>query len=209
MIFGKTKLIILLLFTIIAIAVFAGYMLLTAKKDESPKITSFEECVSAGYPVMESYPEQCQTPDGKSFTREIPKAWIPEDTSQYIASKRDMITVETPVPMSIISSPFTFRGQARGNWFFEADFPVVLVNWDGLIIAETYASAVLDPADPDATWMTEEFVSFEGTIEFSDPSWEDDFSKTGTLIFQKDNPSGLPENDDALEIPVLFAPIER
>lgn len=31
-------------------------------------IDSFEECVDAGYPVAESYPEQCVSPDG-TFTR--------------------------------------------------------------------------------------------------------------------------------------------
>lgn len=34
-----------------------------------PDIASFEECAAAGYPVMESYPEQCRTPDGRTFTR--------------------------------------------------------------------------------------------------------------------------------------------
>lgn len=32
------------------------------------KITTFDECVEAGYPVMESYPRQCRVPDGESFT---------------------------------------------------------------------------------------------------------------------------------------------
>jgi hypothetical protein len=35
------------------------------------EITSFEECAAAGYPIMESYPEKCATPDGKSFVRDI------------------------------------------------------------------------------------------------------------------------------------------
>ena len=30
-------------------------------------INSFEECAAAGYPIMESYPEQCRTPDGRNF----------------------------------------------------------------------------------------------------------------------------------------------
>ena len=33
------------------------------------KISSFEECADAGYPIMESYPERCMTPDGRGFTR--------------------------------------------------------------------------------------------------------------------------------------------
>jgi hypothetical protein len=35
------------------------------------QVSSFEECVAAGYPVMESYPRQCQTPDGQNFVEEI------------------------------------------------------------------------------------------------------------------------------------------
>lgn len=30
-------------------------------------IASFEECEEAGYPVMESFPRRCQTPDGTTF----------------------------------------------------------------------------------------------------------------------------------------------
>lgn len=37
-------------------------------------ITSFEDCKKAGYPVMESYPEQCRTPDGKVFVQIISPA---------------------------------------------------------------------------------------------------------------------------------------
>jgi hypothetical protein len=34
-------------------------------------ISSFEECAAAGYPIMDSYPEQCATPEGKNFTKNI------------------------------------------------------------------------------------------------------------------------------------------
>lgn len=34
-------------------------------------ILTFEDCAAAGYPVMESYPEQCRTPDGRLFVRVI------------------------------------------------------------------------------------------------------------------------------------------
>jgi len=35
------------------------------------RVGSFEECAAAGYPVMESYPRQCKTPDGRIFVEEI------------------------------------------------------------------------------------------------------------------------------------------
>ncbi len=34
-------------------------------------IKSFDECVAAGNPVMESYPRQCMTDDGAHFVEEI------------------------------------------------------------------------------------------------------------------------------------------
>ena len=37
----------------------------------TPEIDSFEQCVAAGNPVMESYPRQCKTADGKHFVEEI------------------------------------------------------------------------------------------------------------------------------------------
>lgn len=133
---------------------------------------------------------------------------VPADIQAHIDSKSDLIRVELPAPMSVITSPLTIRGEARGYWFFEGDFPITLTNWDGLIIAEWYASFVHDPEDPESTWMTMEFVPFEGTLTFENPSFpdveSDHFSKRGYLIFHRNNPSDLPENDDALEIPVFF-----
>jgi hypothetical protein len=35
------------------------------------EINSFEECIAAGYPIMESYPEQCKIPDGTLFTKQM------------------------------------------------------------------------------------------------------------------------------------------
>lgn len=112
--------------------------------------------------------------------------------------KSDLIIVTSPTPDATISSPITVTGRARGNWFFEASFPLILVDWDGRIIAQGYASAKGD-------WMTTDFVPFGGTLEFSAPEHIGDFSDRGAIIFKKDNPSGLPEHDDALEVPIYFS----
>jgi len=92
-----------------------------------------------------------------------------------------------------ISSPLTIHGRARGTWFFEASFPVMLVDWDGRIIAQA-------PAQAQGEWMTEDFVPFKATLEFNKPAYKNN----GALILKKDNPSGLPEYDDAVEAPVVF-----
>jgi hypothetical protein len=104
------------------------------------------------------------------------------------------ILLETPRENETITSPLTVRGRARGQWFFEGSFPIVLTNWDGLIIAEGIATA-------EGEWMTEEYVPFEATLTFTSDTT---VSNRGTLILQRENPSGLPENDDALEITVFF-----
>jgi len=152
--------------------------------------TSFQECVALGYPVMESYPRQCRDAHGNHFTENIGNT----------LDKADLIELTRPRPNDVISSPLQLSGEARGYWFFEASFPVTLTNWDGLIIAEHYAQA-------DGEWMTEDFVSFTSTLNFESPyhDGDPDFMKRGALILQKDNPSGLPEHDDALEIPVFFS----
>ncbi len=109
------------------------------------------------------------------------------------------IILTSPQSYEVIASPVTIKGEARGTWFFDASVPVVLTNWDGLIIAEGYATAVGD-------WMTEDFVPFTSTLEFVSPYQPSDpsFMSRGFLILKKDNPSGLPEYDDALELPVRF-----
>jgi hypothetical protein len=34
-------------------------------------INSYDDCAAAGYPILESYPEQCTVPNGKTYTRSI------------------------------------------------------------------------------------------------------------------------------------------
>ena len=150
-----------------------------------------------------------QCPDGSFVGRTGPDCAfvcppapvVPADVQATIDAKADLIVLDTPIPLGVITSPLTFTGEARGMWYFEGSFPVVLTNWDGLIIAEGFVTA-------QGEWMTEEFVPFAGILEFVSPYAEGDpdFMKHGSLILQKDNPSGLPEHDDALQIPVRFAP---
>lgn len=147
------------------------------------QIKSFDDCITAGYPVAESYPRQCSTPDGKSFSENIGN----------ILEKQDLIRVLNITPGDTIESPLLITGEARGNWFFEASFPVMLYDNKGNEIASGHAEATGD-------WMTEDFVGFKANLQFT---LRADVAE-GKLVLQKDNPSGLPQNDDKLEIPVKF-----
>lgn len=104
----------------------------------------------------------------------------------------DRIRLISPLPNTKVTSPLVIRGEARGPWYFEAVFPVVLVDASGKTIAEGHATAK-------GEWMTTEFVPFEAILTFTKPQTD-----TGKLILKKDNPSGLPEHDDSLVTPVFF-----
>lgn len=155
---------------------------LKSTKNPAQIVTNFEQCVAGGYPVQESYPERCTTPDSKTFTRDIGNE----------LEKSDMIVIETPRAGQLISRPVVITGKARGNWYFEASFPARLVDANGQSLGTMPIQATGD-------WMTTEFVPFAATMDFTISS-----TKTSTLILQKDNPSRLPENDDELRIPVTF-----
>lgn len=58
------------------IAVVGGIWYWQSSRNEQPTpeqtaITNFEECIAAGNPAMESYPRQCRSDDGQTFTEEI------------------------------------------------------------------------------------------------------------------------------------------
>lgn len=57
-----------IIYVIVAVLIFGALALYyQTNKQAAAKINNFEDCKNAGYPVMESYPEQCRTPDGRNF----------------------------------------------------------------------------------------------------------------------------------------------
>ena len=104
----------------------------------------------------------------------------------------DLIQVDAPQAGAVVTSPLIVRGKARGTWYFEASFPVRLLDANGVELAVV-------PAQAQGDWMTTEFVPFVVTLTFAPPA-----TKTGTLILQNDNPSGLPENAKEIRIKVKF-----
>jgi len=173
-----SSIIIVLLIVAIAAAVFFVYQ----SKKPTIVINNFDDCASAGNAILESYPEQCRTADGRSFTKNIGNE----------LEKQDLIQITSPRPNASIASPLTITGQARGTWFFEASFPIKLLDENGQEIGTAIAQAKSD-------WMTENFVPFEATLTFQKP-----ISTKGTLVLKKDNPSGLAEYDDQLIVPIYF-----
>lgn len=108
------------------------------------------------------------------------------------------VIVEFPTAGSFISSPQLIRGKVKG-WFFEASFPLILIDGGGLLIAQGVAHPLSG-----YEWTSPGFIPFEANLTFVTPLNATAFGNRGFLILKKDNPSGLPEHDASIEIPVQF-----
>jgi hypothetical protein len=108
-----------------------------------------------------------------------------------LGPKSAFVRIDSPRPSDYLTSPFTVRGAAR-TWYFEGSFPVELKDANGITIASGIAQAKGD-------WMTDQMVPFEAALNFPKPS-----TSVGTLILKKDNPSGLPQYDDQVQVEVRF-----
>lgn len=101
------------------------------------------------------------------------------------------VIVTSPLPDAIVSHTIVVTGEARGSWYFEASFPLEVLDKDGNSIAMHYATA-------EGEWMTTDFVPFKGTVTVQN------YSGPATLVLHKDNPSGLPEHDDFVSLPIMI-----
>ncbi len=123
-------------------------------------------------------------------------AYFKFSSKPYEISPSGLIKVTTPRANQLVQSPLTIKGEAKGFWFFEASFPIKILDESGNVLGLGIAQAN-PPAGGD--WMTEEFVPFEATLDFEAP-----IGGKGSLVLIKDNPSGLPENDAEFRIPIVL-----
>ena len=151
----------------------------------SAVVTSFKDCMDAGNPVMERYPRVCTTANGTTYTEEIP------GTITYTNTTSNTILHALPVPGSHTGKEIILTGKARGSWYFEASFPVEILDTSGKTLSVGYAQA-------QGEWMTNEFVPYISTIKIP-------VTYTGavTVLLKKDNPSGMKENDASISFPII------
>lgn len=170
--------------TIILVLVGAG-LLLFLRLREKPLMPakqpySFEECIAAGNPIMESYPRQCRA--GKYLFVETVLEQV--STGPVVFDNIDA--------NQLVTSPLEVKAQAPGTWFFEANIGFRLLDADGKEVARGLAMA-------DGEWMTEQLVPFTGKVTFTAPDTD-----TGYIEIEKDNSSDLPEHDASVRIPIRF-----
>lgn len=114
-----------------------------------------------------------------------------DDVVVDVEETQEGIAIISPQSGETVSSPLQITGKARGSWYFEATFNVELYDSSEQLLASSRAVALEE-------WMTEDLVDFEATLNFTTSD------SSGTLVFKKDNPSGLPENDLSYSMPVQF-----
>lgn len=160
--------------------------------DQDITVDSFETCVEAGGSVMESFPRQCQAPDGQFFTEIIDDEDL-TDYQEFTSEQGVILRIISPSEGERVESPLVVSGEVPGNWSFEGDFPLEIRGSDGEAIATT-------PATLQDDWMTEELVPFTATVSFPTQS----SGSEGELVLIKDNPSGEAQLEDSVEIPIRF-----
>jgi len=131
-------------------------------------------------------------PNGMDNGNEEPPEEEPNGEEQETFEVNNNLKLSNIQPDKVVQSPLLVKGEARGSWYFEGSFSVILENGNGEEISSAQAEA-------QGEWTTEEFVPFEAELSFEEPE-----TNTGTLILEKANPSGMPDKDVSEEIPVKF-----
>ena len=182
--------IILLVIAIAAVASFATYTW------QHNQVNSLSMKVNTLNAKISSLNNQVST-----LTAQLNKACQPDQQTNtnpacanytYKSPKGVSVLVFTPAKGAAVASPVAVVGEVPGNWSFEAEFSVQLKNSKGDIVAQAPAHLLGD-------WQTTNLVPFSVQLTFAGSQ-----SGSGTLVLQKDNPSGLPQNEDSVSIPVRF-----
>lgn len=159
------------------------------------KVTSLNNQIASQNSQIASLNNQISSLNGQvTKTCQGPQAAGGANCSQYTytSPKGVSILVFEPAKNSTLSSPVAVIGEVPGNWSSEAQFPVQLKDSNGNVIAKATANVL-------GNWQTSRLVPFSAQLTYSTSP-----SGSGTILLQKDNPSGLSQNADSVSIPIKF-----
>lgn len=142
-------------------------------------------------------PATSNDPDVSDSTLKIKEQTHPIDTFSNKGLQEALDTTKgayivSPLPNTSITSPVQIKGFAKGNWYFEAVANIAILDAHGKPLGKGIAQA-------QSEWMTNQFVPFEGNIKFENPKTD-----SGKIVILKSNPSGMPENNDSIIMPIKF-----
>ncbi|OGG59834.1 hypothetical protein A2765_04580 [Candidatus Kaiserbacteria bacterium RIFCSPHIGHO2_01_FULL_56_24] len=145
-----------------------------------------------GFDTAPQFPgPDMDTPATNTPSTDTPATSTAAVQATYHNADADKIQVSTPKPGAMLASTFTVSGKAVGNWYFEASFPLEVLDANG-------TSLKMMPVQAQGDWMTSAFVPF--SVEVSVPNYHG----KATLILHNDNPSGMPENEASISIPITI-----
>lgn len=113
------------------------------------------------------------------------------DDSMVSTVHPDLLTFSI-VPNAKVHGILSYRGSIKGGYFFEGNIRIIILDADKNVLKESNGIAKSE-------WMTEGPVDFEGNIDFTGMS-----STSGYFRIANDNPSGDPENDKFIDIPIVI-----
>lgn len=93
---------------------------------------------------------------------------------------------------SNVSGKIEADGILKGGYFFEGNIPISILDANKNVLRITNGTATTD-------WMTAEPVSFNTTLDFTGLT-----AGPAYIEIHNDNPSGLPENDKFILIPIVI-----
>ena len=58
-------------FLVVFVAIIVAIVLARTQENPLSKIRNFDDCVKAGYPVVQGYPMECSLPNGQFYVRQV------------------------------------------------------------------------------------------------------------------------------------------
>jgi hypothetical protein len=95
-------------------------------------------------------------------------------------------------PNDFVEMGSEINGRITGTWYFEGEFPIRVMDSNGEILDTLIAVAQEE-------WMTEDLVPFSFVLDVNIQADRDVI-----LRFERNNPTGLEEHDDSLEVPITI-----
>ena len=121
---------------------------------------------------------------------------VATSTQDGTAPLHERVVVTIPASGATVGKTFTVTGEAPGNWYFEASFPIEVRDAGNNKVGQGKVGQGIAQAQSD--WMTTAQVPFKADVTVTG------YTGPVTLILMRDNPSGLPENDDSLSVPITI-----
>ena len=137
------------------------------------------------------------TPDSTTDSADVLKNKPIAPTTKPIANvsvlgnKNDLVSFSIPVG-SAVSGIQTATGVVSGGYFFEGNIIVRILDGSKVVLRSTYGTATMD-------WMNTGPVSFTTNLDFTGITTGPSY-----IEIHNDNPSGLPQYDKSILIPVVI-----